>query len=70
MPFELVSGVGRGMGVLDGVYVPQDKGKVLGVFHPHWFEMYLTRACKNSQYFRMEWTIYHWKRLFVGFRKT
>ena len=29
-----MSGVGRGMGVLDGVHVPQGEGEVLGVFIP------------------------------------
>jgi len=41
--FGLVSGVGPGIHVLDGVHVPQKKGAVLGIFrhlqlHLHWFE--------------------------------
>jgi len=35
MPFGMVSGVGHGMGVVDGVHVPQVEGAVLGVWHPH-----------------------------------
>ena len=31
MPFEVVSGVGRGMGVLDGVMIVEGKGAVLKV---------------------------------------
>ena len=34
MPFA----VGRGMGVLDGVHIPQREGEVLVVYLPHWFE--------------------------------
>jgi len=33
MPFRAVSGVGRGMGVLDGVDVSQRKREVRGVAH-------------------------------------
>ena len=36
MPFGVVSGVGRGMGVLDDVHIFKGKEKLL-VF-PHWFE--------------------------------
>jgi len=50
MPFGMVSEVGRGMGVLDGVHVPQGRGGFMG-FSPHWIqwhiclaEMYSTRA--------------------------
>jgi len=32
MPFGVVSGVGRGMGVLDGVHVPQGEEDVSGIF--------------------------------------
>ena len=34
MPLGVVSGIGRWMdhGVLDGVYVPQEEGSVLGFF--------------------------------------
>jgi len=38
LPFSVVSGMGLGIGVLDGVHVPQGEGEVLGVFLPHWFE--------------------------------
>jgi len=31
MPFGMVSGIGRGMGVLDGVVIVKGKGAVLGV---------------------------------------
>jgi len=31
MPFGMVSGVGRGMGVLDGVVIVEGEGTVLGV---------------------------------------
>jgi len=31
MPFGVVSGVGRGMGVLDGVVIVEEKGAVLKV---------------------------------------
>jgi len=31
MPFEVMSGVGRGMGVLDGVTIVEGEGAVLGV---------------------------------------
>jgi len=31
MPFEMESGVGRGMSVLDGVEIVEEKGAVLGV---------------------------------------
>ena len=34
MPFGMVIGVGQGMGVLDGVHVPQGEGEVLGFFSP------------------------------------
>jgi len=30
MPFGMVSGVGRGMGVLDGVVIVEGEGTVLG----------------------------------------
>jgi len=53
MPFGMVSGIGRGMGVLDGGGDCQREGAVLGIF-AHWFEwrfycmfkteMYSTRA--------------------------
>jgi len=36
MPFGVVSGVGPGIGVLDGVHVQQGKGAVSTVFCPHW----------------------------------
>ena len=32
MSFRVVIGVGRGMGVLDGVYIPQGEGEVSGFF--------------------------------------
>jgi len=35
MPFGVVSGVGRGMSVLDEGHVPQGEGEV---FRFHWFE--------------------------------
>jgi len=38
MPFGLMSGVGRGMGVLHGGPHLAREGEVLGVFLPHWFE--------------------------------
>jgi len=57
LSFGVVSGVGPGIYVLDGVHVPQKEGSVLGIFwhlHPNWFqwaecrifhtEMYLTRS--------------------------
>jgi len=50
MPFGVVSGVGRGMCVLDGVRVSQGKGWFDGVFVPIYWngvfltEMYSTRA--------------------------
>jgi len=31
MPFGMVSGVGRGMGVLDGVHVPQGEGGLVPI---------------------------------------
>jgi len=36
--FVMVSRVGRGMAVLDGVHIPHDEGGSLGFFRPHWFE--------------------------------
>ena len=53
MPFGVMSGVGRGMGVLDGVHMPQGKGGLgsslpiglNGVFQSILkTEMYLTRV--------------------------
>jgi len=54
MPFEVVSGDDPGIGVLDGVHMPQEEGEVLGVFLPSGVngifectfktEMYSTRA--------------------------
>jgi len=38
MPFGVMSGVGQGMGVLDGVLMPQGEGEVLVIFCSHWFE--------------------------------
>ena len=34
IPFGVMSGAGRGMGVFDGVHVPQGEGVVLGVYRP------------------------------------
>jgi len=36
--FDMVSGVGLDIGVLDRVHMPQEEGEVLGVFLWHWFE--------------------------------
>ena len=55
LPFGVVSGVGRGTGVLDGVHVWKGKGECLAFFLPIGFEwrfrlyffkteMYSTRA--------------------------
>ena len=38
LSFAVVSGVSQGMGVLDGVHMPQVEGEDLGVFRPQWFE--------------------------------
>jgi len=41
LSFGVVSGVGSGIHVLDGVHVPQKEEAVLGIFlhlRPHWFE--------------------------------
>jgi len=41
LSFGVVSRVGPGIHVLDGVHVPQGEGAVLQIFwhlHPHWFE--------------------------------
>jgi len=79
MPFGVVSGVGRGMGVLHGgpVHIPKEKGG-FGVFLPCWFEwrvwvfflkteMYLTCAWKvDSIYIR---TIYQRHRCVFFFLK-
>jgi len=35
MPFGVVCGVGRGMGVLDGVEIVEGKGEVLGKYMGH-----------------------------------
>jgi len=40
MPLGTVSGVGHGMGVVDGVHVPQAEGAVLGVWYPHSVERF------------------------------
>jgi len=53
----MVSGVGRGMGVLDGVHVPQMVGEVLGVFHSHWFEQCIFKQ-KCIQLVREKLTIF------------
>jgi len=34
LSFGVVNGVGRGLGVLDGVHVPQGEGEVWGIFCP------------------------------------
>jgi len=34
VPFGVVNGVGRGMGVLDGVHIPKGEGEVSGLFSP------------------------------------
>jgi len=36
MPFGMVNGVDRGMGVLDGVEIIEGKGAVLGVYCNQW----------------------------------
>ena len=41
MLFGVVSGVGRGMGVLDGVHVPQGEEGVLGGCLFQWFEWHI-----------------------------
>jgi len=38
LSFGMVSAVGPGIGVLDGVHVPQGEREVLRLFLPHWFE--------------------------------
>jgi len=38
LSFGVVSGVGRGMGVLDGVQVPQGVWQFRGVLTLHWFQ--------------------------------
>jgi len=40
LPFGVVSGVSRGMGALNGVYILEGKGR-FWVFSPHWFEWQL-----------------------------
>ena len=38
LAFWVVSGVGPGIGVLDGVYIPQGKGEVWNGLMVLWFE--------------------------------
>jgi len=46
LSFGVVSGVGLGIRVLDGVQMPQGKGMILGDFHHHWFEWRIfTQKC-------------------------
>jgi len=48
IPFGVVSGIGRGMGVLDGVCIPQGEGDGLSFF-AYWFEwrfkVYFKQTC-------------------------
>jgi len=72
MPFGVVSGVGRGIGVLDGVHVPQE-GEVSGVSRCRWFEWRIF----EQKYIRLvrdrliifPYGQYIGKRLFIGFPK-
>ena len=73
MPFVVDSGVGRGMGVLDGdLHRPKEKRRYWGCFAPIGLngifliktEMYSTRAFKVHNISVR--TIYRWKWLFVG----
>ena len=36
LPFGVVSGVGPGIGVLDGIHIHQGKGEILGFFLERW----------------------------------
>jgi len=73
MPFGVVSGVGRGIGVLDGGHVPQGEGKVSGGgFAPlvwmAYFNGNVFDSCVESwQYFRTDNNIVDFKRLYIGF---
>jgi len=44
LSFGMVSGVGLGIHVLDGVQLPQGERAVSGDFRPHWFEWCIFRA--------------------------
>ena len=68
MPFRMVSGVGWGLGVLDGIHVPQGEGPraVWGLAAPlvsmaYLFNNNVFDSCvKNQQYFRMMESVVHW----------
>jgi len=73
MPFGIVSGVYPGIGVLDGVHVPQGEGQFLG-FLPHWYNWcVLNRNVFNSSLMREKLTVflygqtYRWNVRFIGF---
>jgi len=72
MSFLMVSVVGRGMGVLDRVHVPEGEGVVLRGFSPHWFQW---RICWTEIYRLVHennisvWTICHWNLSFIDFPK-
>jgi len=45
LPFGVISGVSPGIGVMDGVHIPQGKGRFWWFFFLHWQEGHL--ACEN-----------------------
>ena len=49
VPFGVVSGVGRGIGVLDGVYVPQWEDGVSRVFRSYNFGAWIGIFKPNAQ---------------------
>jgi len=73
MRFAVVSGVGEGIGVVDGGPCAQSEGEVLGVFRSHWFEWYILTEIYSTLMWKVDnisvRTIYHWNHLFVGFPK-
>ena len=61
----VVSGVGQGMGVLDGVHMPQGKGEVLGIFCSHWLEWYIFKQ-KCVRLMREKLTMFPYRQYIIG----
>jgi len=65
MPFGVVSGVGRGMGVLDGVHTPQGESEVSGGRFALWFEWCIFKQ-KCIRLIRGKLTIFPYGQYIVG----